>query len=409
MPPRRSSRAASASLEVPPTETAPAKRKRGQTTEPDAEEKENVAKPPPRTRRSSAVRSSVPPPSKARKSSRSKVSLPDVPESDNEEQSDAPPPKKARPSLDSRAEEDIKVEQDGDEIQKEKPKRARRGASTKPTSATVDMDLDDEVPSRSSSRRTSNRKAALSSGSRVSAASEKSGGTPGSARVEEGLNDESDEEEVKPVKGRRGAGKRGASKAVQSDEDEDEDVLQVAEEEEEEEDVKPIRKGRKPKAPAVRKGKATAKKATKPAVVEDSDDDLEAPPSAQPRFKAPASAAEQAPADVPAEDEEVEETSLFEPPPMSAPSSLPQAMPEEPAGPKARLVIHKMALVNFKSYAGRQEIGPFHKVCHSLRLLHALKKIHSCSCFPLSLVPMDLESQTLSMHSSSCLVIAPLK
>ena len=31
-------------------------------------------------------------------------------------------------------------------------------------------------------------------------------------------------------------------------------------------------------------------------------------------------------------------------------------------GPKARLVIHKLVLVNFKSYAGRQEIGPFHKV-----------------------------------------------
>ena len=36
--------------------------------------------------------------------------------------------------------------------------------------------------------------------------------------------------------------------------------------------------------------------------------------------------------------------------------------PEAPVGPKKRLVIHKMALVNFKSYAGRQEIGPFHKV-----------------------------------------------
>jgi hypothetical protein len=33
-------------------------------------------------------------------------------------------------------------------------------------------------------------------------------------------------------------------------------------------------------------------------------------------------------------------------------------------GPKSRLVIHKMALVNFKSYKGRQEIGPFHKVGH---------------------------------------------
>lgn len=31
--------------------------------------------------------------------------------------------------------------------------------------------------------------------------------------------------------------------------------------------------------------------------------------------------------------------------------------------PKKRLVIHKLVLVDFKSYAGRQEIGPFHKVC----------------------------------------------
>ncbi|KZV74095.1 RecF/RecN/SMC protein [Peniophora sp. CONT] len=34
---------------------------------------------------------------------------------------------------------------------------------------------------------------------------------------------------------------------------------------------------------------------------------------------------------------------------------------KEPEGPRARLVIHKLVLVNFKSYAGRQEIGPFHK------------------------------------------------
>nr|WJN25104.1 condensin complex subunit [Tranzscheliella williamsii] len=32
-----------------------------------------------------------------------------------------------------------------------------------------------------------------------------------------------------------------------------------------------------------------------------------------------------------------------------------------PAGPLKRLVIHKMVLNDFKSYAGRQEIGPFHK------------------------------------------------
>jgi hypothetical protein len=35
---------------------------------------------------------------------------------------------------------------------------------------------------------------------------------------------------------------------------------------------------------------------------------------------------------------------------------------QEQTGPKQRLVIHKMALVDFKSYAGRQEIGPCHKV-----------------------------------------------
>lgn len=46
------------------------------------------------------------------------------------------------------------------------------------------------------------------------------------------------------------------------------------------------------------------------------------------------------------------------------PQAIPLPMPEIPAGPskpKARLTIHKLVLVNFKSYAGRQEIGPFHK------------------------------------------------
>jgi len=31
------------------------------------------------------------------------------------------------------------------------------------------------------------------------------------------------------------------------------------------------------------------------------------------------------------------------------------------AGPRPRLVIEKMVLENFKSYAGVQEIGPFHR------------------------------------------------
>ena len=35
-------------------------------------------------------------------------------------------------------------------------------------------------------------------------------------------------------------------------------------------------------------------------------------------------------------------------------------VPEEPSGPKARMVIKYLVLTNFKSYAGRQEVGPFH-------------------------------------------------
>ncbi|WVR08284.1 hypothetical protein IAU60_005331 [Kwoniella sp. DSM 27419] len=68
---------------------------------------------------------------------------------------------------------------------------------------------------------------------------------------------------------------------------------------------------------------------------------------------------------------------IDETPSKSGPSSMPmvdstpapsrpqmsQAPPAPPAstGPKPRLTIHKLVLVNFKSYAGRQEIGPFHK------------------------------------------------
>ncbi|KAF9264610.1 RecF/RecN/SMC protein [Marasmius fiardii PR-910] len=67
-------------------------------------------------------------------------------------------------------------------------------------------------------------------------------------------------------------------------------------------------------------------------------------------------------------EEEEEEKSLFDPPP---PIPVPVAQSEttvapESEGPKARLVIHKLALVNFKSYGGRQEIGPFHKSFSSI-------------------------------------------
>ncbi|WVO23287.1 uncharacterized protein IAS62_004637 [Cryptococcus decagattii] len=47
---------------------------------------------------------------------------------------------------------------------------------------------------------------------------------------------------------------------------------------------------------------------------------------------------------------------------LHSPTHAPAQEPHpSQAGPKPRLTIHKLVLVNFKSYAGRQEIGPFHK------------------------------------------------
>jgi len=83
-------------------------------------------------------------------------------------------------------------------------------------------------------------------------------------------------------------------------------------------------------------------------------------------------------------------------------------------GPKKRLVIRKMALVNFKSYRGRQEIGPFHKVSrfcfcwlagHS-RLSHL---VFSCSLFPRLSDRTVLGNPTLSMRCFSYSVIGPAR
>jgi structural maintenance of chromosome 4 len=54
-------------------------------------------------------------------------------------------------------------------------------------------------------------------------------------------------------------------------------------------------------------------------------------------------------------------------PPRVTPKSVAAPIPELPKGPQKRLIIEKMVLENFKSYAGRQVIGPFHKVGFSRR------------------------------------------
>lgn len=40
--------------------------------------------------------------------------------------------------------------------------------------------------------------------------------------------------------------------------------------------------------------------------------------------------------------------------------AMPATTPEQPSGPTSRIVLTYLILTNFKSYAGRQEVGPFH-------------------------------------------------
>ena len=355
MPPRRSSRVASTSLEAP-VDSLPIKRKRGQTIEPDNEEKENVAKPPSRTRRSVSARQSVPPPSRARRT-RSKTTLPELPETEHEEheeQSDSlPPVKKARSSVDNADdEEEMKLEEE--DQAEAKSKRRKRGSSMAKSAV---MNNDKDVPP---TKRESSSKSIQESDDEMDE-------MPPVSKLEE-------DEEVIPIrKGRKAPTKRGSSvttSAVDIQESDDEmDEMPPLSKLEEDEEVISTRKGRK--APTSRKAKVAAKKkSTKTTIIEDSDEDIQAPSFAQPRSQHNG-AAEVASNPIP-EVEEEEEKSLFDPLPMPEPSSLPQAIPEEPAGPKSRLVIHKMALINFKSYAGRQEIGPFHKVIN-IRQTTAMK------------------------------------
>ncbi|CAG7853766.1 Structural maintenance of chromosomes protein 4 [Serendipita indica DSM 11827] len=137
---------------------------------------------------------------------------------------------------------------------------------------------------------------------------------------------------------------RKAAKAL-ADEDDDE-------EEEKQEDVfatpKPVVKSRA-KAP-VKKSKVA-----KPAASQQSS----RAPNTTPLPRTPRPTAKRP--DPVALDEE--ENIVLESPtrrPLVIPSPVKLEVVED-KGPRPRLVIHKIVLVNFKSYAGRQEIGPFHK------------------------------------------------
>lgn len=397
MPPRRSTR--SVSVQPPPAVSAEkpsSKRKRTQAGEEDNQE--NI-KPPSRARKTSA-----PPTSRTRTSARSRKSLEDVSESDEEQDPGAQPPiKKPRPSAEP--EESTGEDEEEDEV---KPIKGRRAPARKAAAPAVvkkgrgaaaklvevkEENIEVEVPIKG---RRSNPPPKLSNG-RPSRRSRSAQVVESEPDGQAGSALDSDFEDPKPPS-------RNPSRRSKK-------TLESADDGEHVDEPKPSRGSRKPPSRAASTAPSTkprppprtagpSRSRSKAKFVEVTTDDEELPPhpssSHSNQIPQNPTIVEQPPSDDDAEADNVaalvagesevsdggrsatqsrqhlkvaepeddeEEHSLLDPPVVLPPSQVQLALPEEPEGPKPRLVIHKMALVNFKSYAGRQEIGPFHKVC----------------------------------------------
>ena len=335
MPPRRSSRTR-ASVEPQPPSLPSSKRKRTSPNENEDPVEPRISKPP--SKSGSTIASN--------RRTATRKSLEDVRESEGEydDEDSPPPPKKSRPSLENE-------ENSGEEEAEKKPSRARRAPARKasaasskkgpktvvkeeeaehdtPVAVDVNTDSEDEKP-RPKGRRVA-KKAQDSSGDEfedIKPARKARGGSAARASV------------PKPTRGRassasKSAGRRGTRASVAPEEPEIVETKATKE-------IQESNDGNESDALSYFEADVTPKPAT--------------PSPKKARVATPI-----------LEVEEEEEHSLLEPQVLRTPSrSQPQpqaTVAEEPQGPKSRLVIHKMALVNFKSYAGRQEIGPFHKV-----------------------------------------------
>ncbi|TCD63502.1 hypothetical protein EIP91_005335 [Steccherinum ochraceum] len=411
MPPRRSTRSASVQPVVPPPSDPkpPSKRKRGPTSEVAEVVIEQENKPPSRARRSTSAA-----PAAKRAASSKKKSLEKVPEDDDDdeeqEEQDTPPVKKARPSIGSEEEE----EEEEEDVSKAKGTKGKKAslqkesvarASSRRSSKKVDSDdeYDEEVdipkpPSRartsraSSTSKTSKAKVP-SSTSRVSGRSLRTLQSQPKAETQreepdpnEVIEDSEDEllgsqrppskrphvkvempeaasqrlSSRRPTSGRASQEPSSSKTSTRSRTHSANDDVGGTGQEGDESEPPPLRQ--------------PAKKAPTP-ILEDEDEELDDAVAAP--VEAP-SMADNAP---PAEDE----ASLLDNPPNP---QIQTAVEEESQGPKPRLVIYKMALVNFKSYAGRQEIGPFHKASQFFHVDYA----SAHSRYP------DLEECSVEVH-----------
>ncbi len=352
MPPRRSSRSR-ASVEP---DSATLKRKRvPEVVDVDTfSEKENLAKETAAKSRKAAV--------STRSSRSSRGSLHEVAEADEEE--DLPPVKKSRPSLEPEEEDD----DDSDDIQEIPKPVATRTARNPARSSRKPVSVKAEPVEDKPRRRTTRGASANPPPSRATR------GSRSSKPPRTVINLENSDNEEKPSV----ASSSGVDQDVpMEDGDQQQEDQEMAQEEE---DVKPSKRGSRSKPPSRKAAAPRAstsmeadeeemkpakqRKGSKPpsrrAPLPEDDDDIKPDLIREPSLPAVSEDIEDEP-DVAHTTDDDREAQLEN---ISAHTPIAQSQPtfEEPKGPAKRLVISNIVLVNFKSYAGRQEIGPFHKV-----------------------------------------------
>jgi structural maintenance of chromosome 4 len=389
MPPRRSTRS-SARLSTEPDSNPQAqkqapssKRKRSTVDDTDIDGQEDRGKPPSRTARRSSTKAtaSVPAP---RASSRLK-SAPQGPDGEDE---DGEPSRRAKRSRPSHELEDVREENEEEDTKPTIASRIRRAGSrpvVSSTSGTIGQDQvvpaedesNEQVTAKPTSRPHSPRKSTDSS---------------------------------KPSTSRRGGRSSRSAAVTVKAEPPDEPALENIDDVDDGEIDVPATSQRK-----ITKRSRKAKSLTPPrSVVKEDDTDIgENATAIVPNGEVADVLAEEStpvptPKKLPSNTPPVyEEKSLLDNLPASPSKAKRPPLPlEDPQGPRPRLVIHKLVLVNFKSYAGCQEIGPFHRVgcfrCRNIKLI-------SCSLFQRSSDLMVRASRILSMRYFLCSGTVPAR
>ena len=386
MPPRRSTRSSTRlstepdSIQQPQKQPPSSKRKRSSVDNTDIDGQEDHSKPPSRTARRSSTKatSSVP---ASRASSRLK-SAPPGPDGEDEDREPSRRTKRSRPSHEL---EDVREDNEEEDTKPTLASRTRRAVS-KPvapsTNGTIDQDQivptedepDEQVTAKPTSRTLSPPKYTNSS---------------------------------KPSTSRRGGRLSTSAALIVKAEPPDEPALENIDNGEIEVPATSRRK--------ITKRSRKVKSLTPPQSVGKEDDtdigeDASAivPNGEVADVLADESTPVPSPKKLPSNTSSVyEEKSLLDNLPTSPSKAKRPPLPlEDLQGPKPRLVIHKLVLVNFKSYAGCQEIGPFHRVgyfqCRNIKLI-------SCSLSQRSSDLMVRASQILSMRYFLCSGTVPAR